>query len=74
VKRENFGEARDALYLGRGGGRKSILLDGIRTMSARPSDKHRMRVKTLRWWAACDKGGEILISSVMNVEIIWKVK
>jgi hypothetical protein len=35
-----------------------------------------MRVKTLGWWAviACDKGGEILISSVMNVEIIWKVK
>jgi hypothetical protein len=31
-------------------GRKSILLsEGFQAMPARPSDKDRMRVKTLRW-------------------------
>jgi hypothetical protein len=32
------------------GGRKSILLEGTQAVSARPSDKGRMGVKTLGWW------------------------
>jgi hypothetical protein len=31
------------------GGRKSNLLEGTHEMPARPSDKDRMGVKTLRW-------------------------
>jgi hypothetical protein len=31
-------------------GRKSILLEGTQAMPGRPSDKDRMRVKTLGWW------------------------
>jgi hypothetical protein len=29
---------------------KSIFLEGTQAMPARPSDKNRMRVKTLGWW------------------------
>jgi hypothetical protein len=43
-------KASGALYMGRGGGRKSILLEGTQAMPARPSDKDRMRMKTLGSW------------------------
>jgi hypothetical protein len=46
VKRKLLGGKRGALY--KRGGRKSILLEGTQPMPARPSDKDRMGVKTLK--------------------------
>jgi hypothetical protein len=45
VKRKNYGEKREAHYILRR--RKSILLEGTQAISVRPSDKDRMKVKTL---------------------------
>jgi hypothetical protein len=44
-----------------GGERKSVLLGGTQAMPDRPSDKDRMRVKTLGWWVvkARDTDGRI---------------
>jgi hypothetical protein len=52
------------------------LLGGSQALLAHSSDKDRMRVKTLGCGAvkATDRDGRILISSLMNAEIIWKVK
>jgi hypothetical protein len=49
------------IWVGRGGGRKSILLEGNQAMPARPSDKDIMGVKTLGWWVvkAWDRDGRI---------------
>jgi hypothetical protein len=58
-KRKHLGESVSALYLR---GKKSILLEGTQAMPARPSDKGRMRMKTLWWWVvkAWDRDGRIL--------------
>jgi hypothetical protein len=47
-KKNTLRGKREALYIWRG--RKNILLEGTQAMPARPSDKDRMRVKTLEWW------------------------
>jgi hypothetical protein len=60
------------LYLG-GGERKSVLLGGTQAMPTRPSDKDRIRVKTLGWWVvkARDTDGRIRFhESLLNVDII----
>jgi hypothetical protein len=45
-------------------------------MFIRPSDKDRVRVKTLGRLVvkACNRDGGILMFSLMNVEIIWKAE
>jgi hypothetical protein len=48
VKRKHLGES-ERRFISEGE-RKSILLEGTQAMSARPSDKDRMRVNMLRWW------------------------
>lgn len=61
---------------GGGGERKIILLQGTQAMFIRPSDKNRVRVKTLGRLVveACNRDGGILMFSLMNVEIIWKAE
>jgi hypothetical protein len=41
------GGVLDTLFLGRGGRKSILLLEGSQAMPARPSDKDRIRVKTL---------------------------
>jgi hypothetical protein len=48
VKRKTFGGKRGTLYICRE--RRSTLFEGTQAMSARPSDKDRLRVKALGWW------------------------
>jgi hypothetical protein len=56
---ENFGEKREAIYFYGG---ESILLKGAQATPARPSDKDRMRLKTLGWRVvqSCGRDGGIL--------------
>jgi hypothetical protein len=46
------------------GRRKNILLEGTQAMSACPSDKDRMGMKTLGWWVV---GGESLRQRRQNL-------
>jgi hypothetical protein len=47
VKRKHLGESERRFI---SEGENSILLEGTQAIPARPSDKDRMRVKTLVWW------------------------
>jgi hypothetical protein len=59
--RKFWREARGDLFLGGGG--ESILLKGAQLTPVRPSDKDRMRVKTLGWRVvqSCGRDGGIII-------------
>jgi hypothetical protein len=46
VKIKHLRESERSFVSGGGG----ILLEGTQAMPARPSDKDRMRVKTIGWW------------------------
>jgi hypothetical protein len=73
-KRKHLGGKLEALYIW--GAKKSILLEGTQAMPARPCDKGRMGVKTLRWWVvkAWERDGRILFhNSLLSVDIIWKL-
>jgi hypothetical protein len=49
-----------------------LLLQDSQVMPTRPSNKERIRVKTLGWRAAkaCDKENKILIFSLLNFGVI----
>jgi hypothetical protein len=63
-----------SLYVGRG--RESILLKGTQAIPARPSDKDRIRVKTLGWWVVkleTETAEFCFHEFLLNAEIMWKV-
>jgi hypothetical protein len=69
AKEKNYGkEVRDALLLGWWWRKSSLLLEGSLAMPTRPSDRNRTSDNV------SDKEDDIFIFSLMNVQIILKVK